>query len=226
MTTLAIRHTWDGVPLPEAAAALVQVLDGGPEALRVRFFAPFHADPAPAGPPGPTPGLWSYEVVELFLAGPGEQYLELELGPFGHHLALRLDGVRRPFDQAMPMRCSTRRCGTTAWSGELVVPRAWLPEGPLRANAYRIHGTGDGRRYFAASPPGGPQPDFHRLDAFRPFTLPGEQADPTAIVAAAALALGCKTPPPPVASADADTWGRALMETLRRGGHAADPTSA
>ena len=106
------------------------------------------------------------------------------------------------------------------------VPRAWLPEGPLRANAYRIHGTGKGRRYFAASPPGGPQPDFHRLDAFQPFTLPGTEPDPTAIVAAAARALGCATPPPAVPSADADTWGRALMETLRRGGHAVDPASA
>nr|WP_276603414.1 rhomboid family intramembrane serine protease [Nannocystis pusilla] len=40
------------------------------------------------------PGLWNFEVVELFLHAPDDRYLELEFGPHGHSLALQLHGVR------------------------------------------------------------------------------------------------------------------------------------
>lgn len=170
---LIIAHTWDGHPLDPAEHATVEVLDGGPDHVIVRTDAPLHADPPPHGPPGPTPGLWEFEVVELFIAGPGHRYLELELGPHGHHLVLRLDGLRRPFAQALPMDVRTTLQGDR-WTAEARVPRAWLPEGPHRANAYRIHGGGDARRYLAHAPTLGERPDFHQPDRFVPISVPTE----------------------------------------------------
>src|SRR5262245_55837907 len=95
---LRIASTWDGLPLPAAEQARLR-LRLTPRELLLALAAPFHADPRPAGPPGPTPRLWEHEVVELFLAGAGSgsgppRYTEIELSPWGHHLVLRLEGVR------------------------------------------------------------------------------------------------------------------------------------
>lgn len=171
MITHAIRTTWDGTPLPPHERAVVQVVDGG-DCLRLLVFAPFHDDPAPHGPPGPTRGLWEFEVVEWFLVGADTRYLEVELGPRGHHLVLRLHGVRTVVDQALDMTTTTRRCGQSWWSGTADVPRTWIPHGPHAANAYRIHGQGPARRYDASTPLPGPKPDYHQPDRFAPVTLP------------------------------------------------------
>lgn len=178
MITQVLRTTWDGTPLPPAERAVVQVIDVG-ESLRLLVFAPFHDDPAPALAPGPTPGLWEFEVVEWFLAGADTRYLEVELGPRGHHLVLRLHGVRTVVEQALPMSTTTRRCGRAWWSGTADIPRAWVPPGPHAANAYRIHGQGAARRYDAATPLPGPKPDYHQPARFSPVTLPVHEGSPT-----------------------------------------------
>lgn len=167
MIRLAICRTWDGQPADpgEHAAVDLRLVDGG---LVLRVEAPDHGDPRPAGPPGPTPGLWEHEVVELFLCGPGERYLEVELGPGGHHLVLLLDGVRQVTDQAMPLDVRWSRT-PGRWAAETVLPAAWLPPRPWRANAYAIHGTGPTRRYLACHPVPGLAPDFHQPGAFPPL---------------------------------------------------------
>lgn len=168
---LVVARTWDGVPVgPDEAVQLRLRREG--DALRVRVEAPFHGDPAPPGAPGPCDGLWNHEVVELFLAGSGPGYLEIELGPHGHHLVLQLAGVRRVQASALPLDYRVERTPQgTRWRATARVPAAWLPPGPLRGNAYAIHGLGTARRYLAASPVPGDAPDFHRPDCFAP--LPG-----------------------------------------------------
>lgn len=171
---LRIGQTWDGVPLPAERQATLSLF-ADPLGLLVRVDAPYFADPAPPGPPGPTPGLWEFEVVELFVAGPGTdadlRYLEIELGPHGHHLALSLRGVRRPVESGMPLDYRAEIVGER-WRGEACVPWAWLPAGPHRGNAYAIHGVGAGRRYLAMSPTLGEKPDFHQPERFAPLALP------------------------------------------------------
>lgn len=167
---LTIAHTWDGVPIPPGEQAAVTIRGG--DALHLHIDAPWHGDPAPSTPPGPTDRLWEHEVVEFFLLGAGERYLELEFGPHGHHLALRLEGRRTPVEVGMALEYRVERAGDR-WRGEARVPLSWLPPAPHRANAYAIHGVGEGRRYLAWAPTGGGAPDFHRLEAFRDFTLPG-----------------------------------------------------
>jgi hypothetical protein len=132
--------------------------------------APFRNDPPPPSPPGPTDRLWEYQVAELFLLGDDQRYLEIELGPHGHHLALELHGTRNVLRAGMPLDYTTRR-EDMRWRGRAVVPVAWLPPGLCAANAYTICGSAADRRYAAAYAVPGPAPDFHRLECFAPLRL-------------------------------------------------------
>jgi len=65
--------------------------------VELLITAPYYGDPAP---PGGKAGeayfkLWEYEVVEAFFLNQQDQYLELEFGPHGQHLALLLAGQGR-----------------------------------------------------------------------------------------------------------------------------------
>ena len=86
---LEISQTWQGSPVPKADTIRLELGVSGAH-LTIDVDAPFYGDPRPSGPPGPTDGLWNYEVVEIFIAGVGPEYLEIELGPHGHHLVLQL----------------------------------------------------------------------------------------------------------------------------------------
>lgn len=170
---LVVAHNWDGARLAVPAATVSLVAT--PDHLRVEVSAPYHRDPVPPAEAGPLDGLWNHEVVELFVAGAaGEDgrvpYTELELGPHGHHLVLRLDGVRSVVEKALPLVFDAQIEAET-WRGVAEVPWSYLPKGPWTGNAYAIHGTGEQRRYRAAFPVPGTAPDFHQPDRFRPLDL-------------------------------------------------------
>jgi len=164
-----ICQSWDGSTCAPGERATLDVTLRGAW-LEIEIDAPWHGDPAPEDPPGPRPALWNFEVVELFIVGPDARYLELEFGPHGHHLALRLAGVRAVVESAMPLEYAVRRKGDR-WRGVARVPAAWLPDEPHTANAYAIHGVGAARRYLAQTAVPGPAPDFHRLTCFRSADL-------------------------------------------------------
>ena len=168
---LLIGQTWDGTPVGADEAVSLWLTDDG-DALSIDVLAPLHADPAPTGPPGPTPRLWEHEVVELFILGEGEAYTEVELSPWGHHLVLRLQGRRQVVESGLPLDLRVSRLGASWWA-RARLPRSYLPPGPHRVNAYAIHGTGASRRHLAWTPAPGPAPDFHRLEAFPLLPLPG-----------------------------------------------------
>ncbi len=167
---IEVAHTWDGEPVPDGERVRIAIEAAGDHVL-VRVIAPFHSDPPPPGPLGPTDGLWEHEVVEVFVAGADGRYTEIELGPYGHHLVLQLQGARRAVARCLPL-VYTARIEGASWSGEAWVPRAYLPAGPHALNAYAIHGRGRERRYLAMTPLPGPMPDFHQPDRFAPFRLP------------------------------------------------------
>lgn len=163
---MIIAHTWDGHPLPDREHARIQLYAHGSDIV-LRCDAPYRGDPPPNAPAGPTDALWNHEVVEWFCVGQQEHYLEVELGPHGHHLVLQLEGVRNAVRSKLPMSYRAQLLGER-WIGEARFPSAWLPTGPRTANAYRIHGT-DTRHYHCATPVPGPAPDFHRLHLFEPL---------------------------------------------------------
>lgn len=164
MTTLHIRRRWDGTPAPAAEHATL-TLSLTEDTLLVAVEAPYVGDPAPQLPPGATPQLWDHEVVELFVQGEDGHYTEIELGPLGHHLVLRLRGVRDVVDQGHALEWCPVVAGGRV-SGTAVVPRALLPPLPWRGNATAIRGTGPARRYDSAVRLPGAQPDFHQPDAW------------------------------------------------------------
>lgn len=166
---LHVARTWSGEPIEADEQVTLHLYDDGD--LMIAVEAPAHGDPAPEGPPGPRPALWEHEVVELFVLGPGERYTEIELGPHGHHLVLRLHGVRNAVESGLPLDFRAEVEGAR-WRGLARVPRDLLPPPPHRINAYAIHGQGAARRYLAMSPVPGDKPDFHRLGHFIDIQLP------------------------------------------------------
>ena len=154
---------WRGDPLPPNEAVHLTLRPGASH-LHLTIDAAFHGDPAPPGPRGRRPELWNHEVVELFVVGSAERYLELEFGPHGHYLALLLAGVRRIERDDLEMEYAARIVGKR-WRGVAQVPLAWLPAGADRWNAFAIHGTNE-RRYLAAHPLPGERPDFHQPERF------------------------------------------------------------
>ena len=178
---LIVASSWDGRPLPPEEHARLRLRLTGRH-LRIALSAPFHDDPPPATEPGPTAGLWEHEVVELFIAGTpnddepgsGVPYTEVELGPWGHHLVLRLRGVRHVVEQGLPLAFRSWRRGGRWW-GAARLDCGLLPPPPWRVNAYAIHGVGDERRYAAATPLPGEQPDFHQPQHFAPLPLRAEE---------------------------------------------------
>ncbi|PCC66517.1 hypothetical protein SAMN02745121_00755 [Nannocystis exedens] len=164
---LVIDRLWDGSPaLPAERITLDLRARGG--ALEIGVDAPYHGDPPPPSPPGSTPGLWNFEVVELFLHAPADRYLELEFGPHGHCLALQLDGVRHVV-ATVEIAFVAEPPAHGRWRGRAVVPPDLLPPGLARCNAHGIHGLGAARRYLSALPAGGTRPDFHRPDVTAPL---------------------------------------------------------
>ena len=161
---LCVGATWDGRPIDADEQARLTLTVGQAE-IRVTIDAPFHDDPRPSAPPGPTDGLWDYEVVELFLLGADQHYTEVEFGPHGHHPVLQLEGARQPVARCLPMAYRATIDGAR-WRGEARLARKLLPPGRLRVNAYAIHGAAEERRYLAMTPVPGASPDFHRLACF------------------------------------------------------------
>ncbi len=132
--------------------------------------AAYYGDTPPSGPPGHHPDLWKFEVVEVFLAGPSEHYVEVEVGPHGHHWFLELYGVRQIRSQHEALSWSHAR-EQGAWRARVELPWSQLPVGDLRFNAFAIHGGAHApegvRRHLALFSHDAVTPDFHRLEHFK-----------------------------------------------------------
>ena len=171
---LRIERDWQGAAVPATEHAWLAFERRG-DSLAVEFDAPYFGDPRPPGATGPTPGLWDYEVIELFIADDAEHYLELEFGPHGHYLALELSGVRKVARAELPLSYTVEiDPGVTGapigrYRGAAEAPMSYLPRAPTRVNAYTIHGRGPTRAYRAHAPVPGTGPDFHRLSCFVPL---------------------------------------------------------
>lgn len=166
---LDIGRDWSGRPLPrkEHVEVTLREVHGGAEVV---IRAPFYNDPPPDAPAGAVNGLWDFEVVEVFIAGPGSPvpYTEIEVGPAGHHLVLTLRGVRNPTASELPLQVRTHIHGDV-WHAVATIDNEWLPPQPWRVNATAIHGERSGRVCASMVELPGDAPDFHQPDAFVSF---------------------------------------------------------
>lgn len=210
MTDCTISRRWDGSGLPphEHVRLRVSIESDLPEApgedcLVVAVESPFYNDPRPH-PDSAThhlhheqthvtdgkgclnfEGLWKFEVVELFIKGRSDKYIEIEMGPHGHYLILACDGHRQCFHRGIePIHYSATISGSR-WTGRMVCPLqllpppSYIPSAPYFFNAYAIHNKESGERvHCAAFPPAQfeetsetyAKPDFHKLELFNPLT--------------------------------------------------------
>jgi hypothetical protein len=165
---LVLDRAWDGEPVDSPVEVEIRP---GRAGLELGCAAPLAGAGGPPGPPGPTPRLWEHEVVELFVLGADGHYLEVELGPFGNHLVLQLRARREVAREGLPLRWRSRIAATASgrrWGGRATIPWAYLPTAPHRFNLYAIQPWPGGRRFLALFSVPGAEPDFHRLESFRP----------------------------------------------------------
>ena len=160
---ILVEHLWNGTPAHEHERVAID-LEVERGALRLAIDAGFHGDPPPAAVAGSTPQLWNHEVVELFLFGDDGRYLEVELGPHGHHLVLELEAVRTVTRRITEIDYPAPRIDASRWRGRAAIPLVVVPSA-THVNAHAMHGSGDQRRLLSAGPHGGARPDFHRKDA-------------------------------------------------------------
>ncbi|XP_066286629.1 DNA ligase 1-like [Branchiostoma lanceolatum] len=183
----SISTTWNSTPIAQPLNFSLEAgerpgstpTDPPIPGLTVNMDLPFFGvDPAPPGPAGqPTDQLWDYEVFEIFFLGPEDRYLEVEFGPYGHHLVLRLKGSRQVVETLLPLQYTARRAGSR-WTGQAFIPWDYIPPNLGWMNAYGIHNTSDSeRRYLALYPiprddiAAAGQPDFHKLGYFKPLNV-------------------------------------------------------
>ncbi len=168
--TLPVRDRWDGSANPNPrlrADVAVRTLENGDWEIRARMpVRPQERIPnAPVD--NPVGNLWEYDVAELFVVGPGHQYLEVELGAGGHFLVLGFDGIRQRSDEYLtfaPELAHVREEEPDGgwWSSVIRIPSAMVPR-PVRAINAFVAAEGE---YLAAFPVPGERPDFHQPDAY------------------------------------------------------------
>lgn len=164
MIAFTIAARWDGHAVEAHEIARVAI-DLSPHTIAFSIDAPFGGDPPPSSPPGRLERLWEHEVVEVFLVGPDDDYLEVEFGPHGHYLALRFSGRRQLVDDRIALAYRATLTNER-WTGIAEIERACAPWPLERGNAFAIRGCRESRLYLAAFPLGGEVPDFHRIDAY------------------------------------------------------------
>ena len=192
-----VGKLWSGQELPENEHITVKVdISHDQTSLVISVDAPFYNDAKPGMAAGEgeqessangllrsmsVDGLWNYEVVEVFIKGRSDKYVEVEMGPHGHYLILACDGYRQCFNRGIHPLTYTASISEdgSRWSGKLVCPLhllpppADIPSAEYSLNAYGIHGTAEDRVYAVAYGP--PQaegdyyavPDFHKLELFQ-----------------------------------------------------------
>jgi hypothetical protein len=135
----------------------------GPDAFTVTVIGPLTEMPPPPHPPGRVEALWRHDVIEVFLLGDDDRYLELELGSHGHFWLLSLNGCRNIVGELAPLHHAWRHDGGR-FEASVRLPAAALPPGLSAINVTCI--LGQERFHGSLVPLPGERPDFHQLARF------------------------------------------------------------
>ena len=169
-----IGFSWDGKPLQEIGTSVW--LRRGKGGLFVDVQGRLYNDPPrPDAPAGPYTFLWLEETVELFLANDDNQYVQIQLGPWGHYSAYLFDGERNKVRSQLELRyVADQDRKTKHWFATAFLPLDYLPPNTTKMNAFSQHGSCTYRKYEALYPANDgalSEPDFHKLQYFQPIRL-------------------------------------------------------
>ncbi|MCR4313871.1 MAG: hypothetical protein NUV84_01330 [Candidatus Uhrbacteria bacterium] len=168
---LHIDKNWDGSACSDDRLFADVSLSQTKEGLLIRVHAPMlHEQKVPDVPVGSRiEGLWEYDVVELFLVGPGHQYLEIELGAGGHFLVLGFDSILHRSDAYESFKPILRfeKTNEKTWKSSITIPWKMIPENLRALNAFAIMAG----QFLAYSSVPGEQPDFHQPDRYPSISL-------------------------------------------------------
>jgi hypothetical protein len=153
--------------------------------LLIEGRAPYKNNPTPQAPFGRLWGLWDYEVLEVFIYGDHDEYIELEFGPWGHYLALYFQGVRSLKREEVYLknlrswRVEGRVGYESQWGFSCILKREVLPQkihdqsqDTWGINAFWCFNDLEGNRHFCcAHPLPGETPDFHQPKDFPKYPL-------------------------------------------------------
>ena len=166
--TFPPRLLFDFIPCfhePDAPAGvrLTARVELEPETFTVTVAGPLTTMPPPPDPPGRVEALWRHDVIEVFLLGDDDRYLELELGSHGHYWLLSLHGCRSIAGELTPLHHAWRHEGGRQ-EASVRLPAAALPPGLRAVNVTCILGPERFHGSFVPLP--GARPDFHQLERF------------------------------------------------------------
>jgi len=165
--SIRVDRLWNGDKCPDERVNCVFELSTVSDGLRIKVESPILHEqhiPIEAAIGTRVEGLWNFDVVELFLVGPGHQYLEIELGAGGHFLVLGFDRIRhRSKDHAnfQPV-LQFHKTQQKTWVSELTIPWKIIPENLRAVNAFMIASG----QFLAYSQLPGDKPDFHQPDFY------------------------------------------------------------
>jgi len=175
---LGIDEDWFGSPLlPPVAFSLAS----DPEYLWFVATRQAQASVLPGAVPGGfTPGLWEYDVAELFVASQdGNSYLEFNLAPNGAWWAAKFSSPRQVCDSQPDFQNNIHTYHDApdpdSWVAAISIPLGFLRKHisfdvGSPANAAFIMNSPEQTFHSAARLPGG-KPDFHQPSKF-PKTIP------------------------------------------------------
>lgn len=168
---LRVERLWNGEVCVDDRLWADVAVSACKDGLAVRVTAPvLHEQSVPEASLGARlDGLWEYDVVELFLVGPGHQYLELELGAGGQYLLLGFDSIRRRSQtyEDLDLVVKFEKTAQKTWASEVVLPWAVVPENIRALNAFAYMAG----QYMAYEAVPGKEPDFHQPDVYPSVSL-------------------------------------------------------
>ncbi len=125
---------------------------------------------------GSQPGLWDWDVVEVFLQNPArDRYFEFQLSPLGQHFELEiLEPRKRVNDQyRSSFAKQVKRISATRWEARFRISWKALGFGAqptqVFGNAFAILGEPERRHYWSLLTPPQEKPDFHIPKHFGPL---------------------------------------------------------
>lgn len=125
-----VEKSWNGTNLSANETVQLRISVKDNSSLILTIDAPFYNDTAPpalGNAAGPYQSLKNFEVVHFFLLNSKKEYLEIQVGPFGHYMVAfwpYWNGSSTISNYSINYNVSRQE---SRWSGRAIIPLSYLP---------------------------------------------------------------------------------------------------